>query len=57
MKRQLSDFKKLQAAKRGQLEAYELSRYGVHWSDLDEDLSLKGFLQHEITHLDLAFVA
>lgn len=53
MKRSLSDFKKLQAAKQAALESYELSRYGVHWPTLDEDLSLKGFLQHELTHTDL----
>ncbi len=57
MKRPLSDFKKLQGAKQDALEHYELSRYGVHWPTLDEDLSLKGFLQHELTHTDLARVA
>lgn len=57
MKRNLSDFKRLKAAKRSDLEVYELSRYGVHWPNLDEDLSLKGFLQYEITHMDVALVA
>ena len=57
MKRRLSEFNKLQGATPEALEGYELSRYGVHWPALDEDLSLKGFLQHEITHLDRALVA
>ena len=57
MKRSLSDFKKLQGVKRDALKNYELSRYGVHWPTLDEDLSLKGFLQHELTHTDLILVA
>lgn len=57
IKRPLSDFSKLQRAKPAELESYELSRYGVHWSALDEDLSLKGFLQYELTHTDLARVA
>ncbi|MBC7423455.1 MAG: DUF2442 domain-containing protein [Ferruginibacter sp.] len=33
-----------------QLKNYELisNGTGVHWADIDEDLSLKGFLQDEI---------
>ena len=57
MKRPLSNFKKLQGVKQDALKNYELSRYGVHWPTLDEDLSLKGFLQHELTHTDLILVA
>lgn len=56
MKRALSDFGKLQGAPPDALARYELSRYGVHWPALDEDLSLKGFLQHELMHTDLARV-
>jgi len=34
----------------GQLKNYELisNGTGIHWPDIDEDLSLKGFLQDEI---------
>ena len=48
MRRKLSEFKRLRNALLSDLEAYELSRYGVHWPALDESLSLKGFLQYEI---------
>lgn len=57
MKRKLSDFPALRNAKQADLENYELSRYGVHWLALNEDLSLRGFLQYELTHADLALVA
>lgn len=47
---QLSDFKLLKNASKEQLLKYELinNGIGVHWPDLDEDLSLKGFLQNEL---------
>jgi hypothetical protein len=46
----LSSYKSLVAADKSQLLQYELvSRgTGVHWPLLDEDLSLKGFLQNEL---------
>lgn len=53
IQRKLSDFPLLQSATIADLEAYTLSRYGVHWKVLDEDLSLKGFLQHELIHKTL----
>jgi len=39
--------KKLYHATKKQRENYELdpSRYGVHWDDLDEDLSFKGLIK------------
>ncbi len=39
--------KKLYFATKKQRENYELdpSRYGVHWEDLDEDLSFKGLIR------------
>lgn len=39
--------KKLYHATKKQRENYELdpSRYGVHWEDLDEDLSFKGLIK------------
>ena len=48
LKRDLSDFPSLHTANSAALNNYELSRIGVHWPSLDEDLSLRGFLQHEM---------
>ena len=45
LKENISRYKALRDATPGQLEAYEISRTGVHWPDLDEDLSLRGFLK------------
>jgi hypothetical protein len=46
----LSSYKSLGAADKFQLLQYELigGGTGVHWPLLDEDLSLKGFLQNEL---------
>ena len=41
----ISRFKLLSGATKEQLEKYEISRTGVHWEELDEDLSLRGFLK------------
>ena len=57
MKRHLSSFEKLSTASLTDLQTYELSRYGVHWPVLDEDLSLKGFLQDEIANVDRGLAA
>ena len=51
IQRKLSDFPRLTTATTPQLEAYQISRYGVHWPEVDEDLSLKGFLQEELHQL------
>ena len=42
----LAWYPKLAAAKPRQLKRYEISPsgYGIHWPDLDEDLSVYGFL-------------
>jgi len=45
LKESISTFKLLQKATESELEAYEISRTGVHWPALDEDLSLRGFLK------------
>ena len=49
LKRSISEFKLLQKAKTSQLANYELTGggTGIHWSALDEDISLVGLLQHE----------
>lgn len=46
----LSSYKSLKEADKSQLQQYELlgQGTGVHWPTLDEDLSLKGFLQNEL---------
>jgi hypothetical protein len=46
----LSYYKSLMAADKSQLLQYDLigRGTGVHWPLLDEDLSLKGFLQNEL---------
>jgi uncharacterized protein DUF2442 len=40
----LSWFPRLFSASREQLENYELSPYGLHWEELDEDISVAGLL-------------
>lgn len=46
----LSSYSRLKSADKSQLLKYRLiaGGTGVHWPDLDEDLSLKGFLQSEL---------
>ena len=40
----LAWFPRLLSATREQLENYELSPCGLHWEDLDEDISVAGLL-------------
>ena len=53
LKQRLSAYPKLKAASEQQLQQYELiaNGTGIHWPLLDEDLSLKGFLQDEIRNM------
>ena len=46
----ITSYKLLKGAKKSQLLQYELigDGTGIHWPLLDEDLSLKGFLQDEL---------
>ena len=46
----ISSYKLLKDAEKSQLSQYELigGGTGIHWPLLDEDLSLKGFLQDEL---------
>lgn len=59
LRRRLSTSERLASGTQSQLENYELigKGTGVHWPELDEDLSLRGFLQEEITHLSQSLVA
>lgn len=45
LKESISKFKLLREADPDELQNYEISRTGVHWPELDEDLSLRGFLK------------
>ncbi len=49
----LSSYPKLAKAKKEILLKYELiaDGVGIHWSLLDEDISLKGFLQDELKNI------
>ena len=57
MKRAISEFKRLASATEEQLHHFENDGIGVHWPDVDEDLSLRGFLQYELIHMDQPMVA
>lgn len=50
LQRPISDFPRLKVATQDQLHRYENDGIGVHWPDLDEDLSLRGFLKYELAH-------
>ena len=45
-------FPKLLRATKAELENYELSRRGIHWDALDEDISIDGLLagRGDVTH-------
>ena len=55
--RPLSDFKRLADASEKQLSNFESDGIGIHWPDLDEDLSLRGFLKHELSYIGKPVVA
>lgn len=50
LSQRISSYKLLKSADKYQLMRYEIigDGIGVHWIELDEDLSLKGFLQDEL---------
>ncbi len=51
LQRPISTSSRLQEASIEQLNNYQLisNGVGIHWPELDEDLSLKGFLKEELT--------
>ncbi len=55
LKRRISDFKVLRDASPDQLDDFTNDGEGVHWTTLDYDLSLKGFLEFELTFIDKPF--
>ena len=50
IQRPISDFNRLKNATKTQLDNYENDGIGIHWPDVDEDLSLRGFLKYELAH-------
>jgi hypothetical protein len=40
----IADFPLLQNATPEQLQKFEVGKFGIHWEELDEDLSFEGFL-------------
>lgn len=53
LRRKLSAYSRLKNARADQLNHYELigKGLGVHWPELDEDLSLKGFLLEGLSEI------
>lgn len=52
LKRPLSDFKRLFGAEEEQLTRFDNNGIDILWPDLDEDLSLRGFLKYELAKMD-----
>lgn len=40
-----ADYSRLNSASPAQRENFNLSYFGIHWPDIDEDLSFEGFFQ------------
>jgi hypothetical protein len=53
LRQKISTYPRLQSATNEQLLAYEWisNGTGIHWPELDEDLSLKGFLRDELRNI------
>ncbi len=53
LRQKISSYPRLQEATIDELNKFELicNGAGIHWSQLDEDLSLKGFLQSELRNV------
>ncbi len=43
----LSRFPKLEGASKEQLERHVISEEGVHWDELDEDISIKNLIEEK----------
>ena len=48
IQKNISNYPLLAKASEKELLQYKISRTGIHWSKLDEDLSLRSFLKSEI---------
>ena len=42
-----SDYPRLKYATQVQIENYESNAFGIHWPDIDEDLSFEGFFKNK----------
>lgn len=51
LKRPLSDFERLTNASVQQLQQFENDGIRIHWLELDDDLSLRGFLKNELAKM------
>lgn len=53
LRQKISTYPNLQTASKDALNEYEIiaDGTGIHWPSLDEDLSLKGFLQDELRNI------
>lgn len=51
LQRSISMTERLKSASLEQLQNYEISRTGIHWPEIDEDLSLRGFLKEEMLNV------
>ncbi|RRO20881.1 DUF2442 domain-containing protein [Flavobacteriaceae bacterium 14752] len=40
-------FPRLKNASKAQRENFELSPFGIHWKEIDEDLSFEGFFKYQ----------
>ncbi|MBD9179244.1 MAG: DUF5053 domain-containing protein [Odoribacter splanchnicus] len=43
----LEDFPRLKNATKKQRENFTVSAFGIHWPDMDEDLSIEGFFNYQ----------
>ena len=46
---QFADYPRLKYATPEQLQNYEVNEYGIHWKEIDEDLSFEGFFNKQPT--------
>ncbi len=53
IKRPLSDYKQLANATPSQLQNFKNDGIEIYWPELDEDVSLRGFLKYELMKMDL----
>ena len=55
---QFVDYPRLKYATPEQLQNYEVNEYGIHWKEIDEDLSFEGFFNKQpTTELYRLFIA
>ena len=55
---QFADYPRLKYATPEQLQNYEVNDYGIHWKEIDEDLSFEGFFNKQpTTELYRLFIA